>query len=115
LKKDDDSQGKKGKVVTISSKKENRGKPGKSSQGASKKVPGSNNAFVTDARFHRAMDLVREDMNNALSTASNANNSFYFLLKFLIEKKVIDRDEFEAFVAEEIENMPKQGEDEEYE
>lgn len=113
MRKDDDSQVKKGKVVALSSKKENRGKAGKICQSTGKKVPISNNAFVTDARFHRAMDLVRDDMNNALSNASNANNSFYFLLKFLIEKKVIDRDEFEAFVAEEIENMPKQSGDEE--
>lgn len=111
MKKDDDSQGKKGKVVALSSKKESRAKSGKISHGIGKSAPSS--PFVTDSRFHSAMDLVREDMNNALSTASNANNSFYFLLKFLIEKKVINRDEFESFVAKEIENMPRQDEAEE--
>jgi len=103
VEKDKDSSKKGGKKVVelgLPSQKEKKNKPSS---------PYKVGDYVTDDRFKHAMDLVREDMNNALSLGSNACSNFYFLQKFLIEKGLIDKDEWETFLVSEIDAMSKKG------
>ncbi len=104
MKKDNDDQKKKNNVVHIG---QSSHKPKKDKVDKETKSQKGKDIFVTDERFRYAMDLVREDMNNALNLANSANNSNFFLLKFLVKKNIIEQKEFEEFVASELEKITK--------
>ncbi|MFQ5647451.1 MAG: hypothetical protein ACE5GM_11010 [bacterium] len=64
---------------------------------ARKKKP-SNNVYITDERFKRALDLINEDMNRALGSGQQANISFQLLLGYLVEAGIVDREKFNLFI-----------------
>ncbi len=65
--------------------------------------------YVSDAQFKKAMDLIHEDMNNALHLSGLANTQHYFLVKFLVQKGLIGEDEFTGFVQKELTRLGKKG------
>ncbi len=65
--------------------------------------------YVSDAQFKKAMDLIHEDMNNALHLSGLANTQHYFLVKFLVQKGLIEEEEFTGFVQEELTRLGKKG------
>jgi len=89
---------------------------GKKATGGGKKINSKGKSsdvrhqiYVSDAQFKKAMDLVREDMNNALHLSGLANTQHYFLVKFLTRKGLIEEEEFTRFVQEELTKLSEKG------
>ncbi len=83
---------------------------GKGKTGAKGKPrPLRHQIYVSDAQFKKAMDLIHEDMNNALHLSGLANTQHYFLVKFLVQKGLIEEEEFTGFVQEELTRLGKKG------
>ncbi|MBI5788550.1 MAG: hypothetical protein HZA78_06835 [Candidatus Schekmanbacteria bacterium] len=64
-----------------------------------------NQIYVTDTRFHKAMDLIRNDMNKAFQVGNIANTQYYFLVRFLIQKGLVDETEFTRFLEGEMKKL----------
>ena len=64
----------------------------------SKKKQVKNDVFVTTDRFEWANDKIKEDMNKAFSMAATGINSFNILIDYLINKKVIDPEDFNNYI-----------------
>lgn len=61
--------------------------------------------YITDDRFKRAMELVRNDMDRAFTLSKSANSQFYFLFKFLVKSGILNEKEYEKFLEEEFGKM----------
>jgi hypothetical protein len=74
-------------------------------EGSSTRPKSKSDIFITDDRFKRAMELIQQDMNRALTIAQTASSQFYFLFQFLVKSGVVDEKEYEKFLTEEINKM----------
>ena len=84
--------------------------PGKNKPSAKDKTHNARHQiYVTDDQFKKAMDLINEDMNNALQLGNIANTQHYFLVNFLIQKGLINGEEFSLFMQEELKKLNAKG------
>jgi len=74
-------------------------------KGSSTRPKSKSDIFITDDRFKRAMELIQQDMNRALTIAQTTTSQFYFLFQFLVKSGVVDEKEYEKFLTEEINKM----------
>ena len=84
-------------------KKKEKTTPPKTSSAARPKSKAD--VFVTDERFKRAMELIQNDMNQALTLSQMANTQFHFLFQFLVESGIIDQAEYERFLNKMLQEM----------
>ena len=61
--------------------------------------------FITDERFKRAMELIQDDMNQALTLSQRANTQLHFLFQFLAKNGIIKLDEYEQFLDKELKEI----------
>lgn len=92
-------------LKAVKNKKNTPPKKSSSKQGSSTRPKSKPDVFITDERFKRAMKLIQQDMNRALTVAQTTNSQFYFLFQFLVKSGIVDEQEYEKFLIEEIEKM----------
>lgn len=92
-------------LKAVRNKKKKSPKEGSAQKGSSTRPKSKSDIFITDDRFKRAMKLIQQDMNRALTVAQTTNSQFYFLFQFLVKNGIVDEKEYEKFLIDEIEKM----------
>jgi hypothetical protein len=96
-------------LKAVKNKKKTPPKENSPRKGSSTRPKSKPDVFITDERFKRAMKLIQQDMNRALTVAQTTNSQFYFLFQFLIKSGIVDEKEYEKFLIDEIEKMENPG------